>query len=134
MRFAQVSYGSVDSCLPRHSASGLWLYTTEPYSFRNLPDCSSGCSDLLGINIVILSPINLRQTLQLCDVVCIGVIVTALGVPNVKRQQRGNQLSRFRVAAPQRQQPLVMRSHLWSVRAIQLILNSAQNRRLASLF
>jgi hypothetical protein len=49
MRFAQVSYGSVDSCLPRHSACGLWLYTTEPYSFRNLPDCSSGCSDLLGL-------------------------------------------------------------------------------------
>src|ERR1043166_4864215 len=34
--------------LPRHSAFGFRLYTTEPNSFRNLPDCSNACSDLLS--------------------------------------------------------------------------------------
>src|SRR5690349_3962136 len=52
MRFAQGSYGSVDSRLPRHSACGPWLYTTERCSFRNLPDCSSGCSDLLAVLVI----------------------------------------------------------------------------------
>src|SRR5579871_1414480 len=58
MRFAQVSYGSVDSDAPASSACGPWLYTTEPCSFRNLPDCSSGCSDLLGIRIILISGIG----------------------------------------------------------------------------
>jgi len=47
MRFAQVSYGSVDSDAPASSVPPWWdfrVHTTHSNSFRSFPTNSSGCS------------------------------------------------------------------------------------------
>ena len=65
----------------------------KPRGWRRL-----GPSGLLGI--VVLSPVNLRQTSQLGDVIGICIIVLPHRVPNIDRQQRGDQLASLGVTMP----------------------------------
>jgi hypothetical protein len=66
MRFAQVSYGSVDSCLPRHSACGLWLYTTEPYEFPLLLTVSHD----FDCRFATCKPFAISQIAQVAAAIC----------------------------------------------------------------
>jgi len=88
---------------------------------------------LLAIVFLILPPINLWQLRQLGDVIRVAVIVFSHRVPNVKRQNRGDQFSRLSITVPKRTQPLIMNSDLWSVRTGQLILNCLEHQPLSPL-
>src|SRR5882724_27355 len=80
-----------------------------------------------SIGAGVFLPIDLRELSKFGDIIIVGIIVLAGGVPEIKCQHSGHQLTNLGIAMTKGKEAIIMRLHRERVRTVKLLVQRAQH-------